>query len=503
MENTQIILSVVVCYFLFILGIGYISYRKTDTTIEDYFMADRQFGTLVLLMAVFATNMTAFIMIGMPGKAYHVGIGVFGWGIIFCCTYPVFFYFLGYRGWLLGKKYGYMTPCELFSDRYESDGVNLIMFILLIYYTIPYLVLGVIGGALAFSSMTQGAVPYWLGALIITCIVFAYTFLGGMRGTAWTNAIQGFVFIVAAWTAVILIAQSMGGFEAATQKVLSAKPELMKRTGFPVFSFKNWFSFMLVIQCGVAFPHLWIRLLTGKSHVTMQRMNLLYPIAGVLFWLPCIIVGVWGAAMIPGLAGKASDTIFPQMVAKFTNPLVAGLILAGIFAAVMSSLDAMILTVSTMFIRDILSKYRPQSVQGREVVSGRLFVAVISIITYLLALMRPGSIVGIAAYAFSGYVLFIPVMIAGLFWKKSTRHGVMAAMLSGTGALLLFQFGNIPSSFSFGFMPIVPCLILTTGVLILVSLFTAPPSEKTLHKFYGFLDPIFSGKKQSKQASGI
>jgi SSS family solute:Na+ symporter len=487
-------LVIVVLYFLFILGIGYASYRRTSATIEDYFMADRQFGTLVLLMAVFATNMTAFIMIGMPGQAYHVGIGVFGWGIIFSCTYPVFFYFLGYRGWLLGKKYGYMTPGELFSDRYESDGVNIIMFILLIYYTVPYLVLGVIGGALAFSSMTQGAIPYWLGALIITCIVFAYTFMGGMRGTAWTNAVQGFVFIVAAWAAVILIAQSLGGFGAVTQRVLAAKPELMKRAGFPVFSFKNWFSFMLVIQCGVAFPHLWIRLLTGKSHVTMQRMNLLYPLVGVLFWLPCIIVGVWGAAMVPGLRGKASDAIFPLMVAKFTNPMVAGLILAGIFAAVMSSLDAMILTISTMFIRDILFKYRPKSVKGKEIIAGKLFIALISIITYMLALMRPGSIVGIAAYAFSGYVLFIPIMIAGLFWKSSTRHGVMAALLSGTTALFLFQFKIIPPSLSFGFMPIVPCLVLTTSVLVAVSLVTAPPSTETLHKFHGFLDPIFNKK---------
>jgi Na+/proline symporter len=85
-------------------------------------------------------------------------------------------------------------------------------------------------------------------------------------------------------------------------------------------------------------------------------------------------------------------------------------------------------------------------------------------------------------------------MIAGLFWKSSTRHGVMAALLSGTTALFLFQFKIIPPSLSFGFMPIVPCLVLTTSVLVAVSLVTAPPSTETLHKFHGFLDPIFNKK---------
>lgn len=486
---------VVVClYFLIILGIGYLSYKRTTGTVEDYFMADRQFGTIVLLMAVFATNMTAFIIIGMPGKAYHVGIGIFGWGIIFSCIFPLMVFFIGYRAWLLGKRYGFMTPSELFADRYESNAVNIIMFILLIYYTIPYLVLGVIGGGIVFQSMTNGVIPYWLGALIVMIIVFAYTSFGGMRGTAWTNTFQGFVFILAVWVAVFLIAYSLGGFEAITQKVLADKPKLLQRAGFPPFSYKIWFSAMLVFCSPIAYPHLWMRLLAGKSHVTLKRMNILYPIAGVVFWLPCIIVGVWGASLVPGLVGKASDKIFPMMALKFTNPFVAGLLFAGIFAAIMSSLDGMILTVSTMFTRDILGKFRPKLIQGKEVITGKLFILAISIIIYILALIRPGSIVGIAVYAFSGYVLLIPIMFAGLFWKRSTRHGAVAAMILGTATLFLLQFKILPPSLNFGFMPIFPSLVITIVVLIVVSYITRPAGQETVEKFHGLFDVTFKSK---------
>jgi len=269
---------------------------------------------------------------------------------------------------------------------------------------------------------------------------------------------------------------------------LSAKPKLLQRADIPMFSYKMWFSAMLIFCSPIGYPHLWVRLLTGKSHKTLQRINVLYPFAAVSFWLPSIIVGVWGAALIPGLVGMKSDTIFPMMVVKFTNPLVTGLILAGLFAAIMSSLDGMILTISTMFTRDILGKYKPKLIEGREVTTGKLFIIGITIVTYILGLIRPGTIVGIAAYAFSGYVLLIPIMVAGLYWRRSTKHGAVAAMILGTAALFLLQFKILPASLNFGFMPIFPSLVVTIVVLIVVSYLTQPPAQKTIDKFQGLFD---------------
>jgi len=491
MSDTGVILTISGLYFALVALVGYYSYIRTKTTPEDFFMANREFGTLVLLMAIFATNMTAFIIIGMPGEAYKVGIGVFGWGITFSCTFPLFLFFLGYPAWLLGRKYGYMTPGDMYGDRYESPAVAVILFILLVYYTIPYLVISIIGGGLVFAAMTKGLIPYWLGALIVVAVTFGYTFLGGMRGTAWTNLFQGFVFMTAAWVAAILIANALGGFEAITQKVLAEKAKLLQREGFPPFSYKNWLSAMLIFLSPIGYPHLWVRLLTGKSHKTMQQMNVLYPIAACLFWLPCIIVGVWGAVAIPGLTGQATDRIFPMMVMKFTNPVITGLIFAGVFAAIMSSLDGMILTISTMLTKDILGRFEAKKIVGKEVTLGKLFIVAISIIIYILGLVRPSTIVNIAAYAFSGYVLLIPIYVAGFYWRRSTKHAVISAMILGTLTLLLLQFNILPKAFNFGFMPIFPSLIVTIIVLIVVSYLTKPPSGQTIDKFQGLTDLLF------------
>lgn len=488
MGSSIIILSIVFGYFLLTVWIGFWGYKRTKmSSIEDYVMGGRQFGTLVLLMAVFATNMSAFIFVGMPGAAYHLGIGIFGWGIVFCVGLPIFIRFLLYPGWLLGKRYGYITMNEICGDRYESEAVNITMFALLMFYTIPYLLIGIIGAGLSFYSMTQGVIPYWLGGLLVTVIIFAYTYFGGMRGAAWNNVLQAFIFIIAAIVALVLIAQGIGGMETATQNVLATKPKLLQRAGFPPFTYKNWFSFMLIIQAAAAFPHVWLKALTGKSHKTLQKMAVLYPIAGVVFWLPCIVVGVWGAAQIPGLVGAASDSIFPMMVAKYTGAAVTGLLLAGIFAAIMSTQDAMIMTTSIMFSKDILARYMPKHFQGKEVLTTRAFIAGISIITYLLALSKPAAILSIAEYAFSGYVLILPVMFATLYWKRSTKYGVIASLITGAVTLLLLQFKILPLSLRFGFMPIVPSMVVSIVVLIVVSITTRPPSQQTIDKFLGFL----------------
>ena len=230
----------------------------------------------------------------------------------------------------------------------------------------------------------------------------------------------------------------------------------------------------------------------------MQHMNVLYPIAACLFWLPCIIVGVWGAVAITGLTGQATDRIFPMMVMKFTNPVITGLIFAGVFAAIMSSLDGMILTISTMLTRDILGRFEANKIAGKEVALGKIFIVAISIIIYLLGLVRPGTIVNIAAYAFSGYVLLIPVYLAGFYWRRSTKHGVISSMILGTLTLLLLQFNILPKAFNFGFMPIFPSLIVTIVVLIVVSYLTDPPSKETIDKFQGLTDTLFKKAQRAK-----
>lgn len=501
----EIVLTVTALYFLALLAIGWWSYRASLPTPEDYFMASRRLGSSVLFLGTYATNMTAFFMIGIPGQAYHSGIGVFGWvASSFSFIVPITFMVIGYRCWLLGKKYGYMTQAQIFGERWQSSAVAITMFLLLTYYMVPYMVMGIIGSGLTFDSATRGAVPYWAGSLLVVLIILFYVVLGGMRGTAWINVFQRAVFLIFLAIAFFSIARALGGLEEITQRILAEKPELFRCTGVPEFAPKRWFSFSLIPSFAViAFPHVFTRLLAAKSHVPLKHTCVLYPLVALISWIPVVMIGTWGAVAIPGLEGKESDRIMPMMIGSYLPIWMSGLGLAAIFAVIMSSLDAQILTLSIMFTRDILSRYTPGFLRGREVLIGRAFVLVVVLISYILALLQPRSIIGISEYAFTGFVLLIPVMIAGLYWRRSNKYGAMAAMLGGTLTLFLLPGGIVPvlpESLLFGFMPIVPCLIVTVFLLVAVTYLTPPAPEEATGKFFDLFDAALAKKADEKMA---
>ncbi len=481
MTESMVVLLGVFIYFAILIGIGAFSYRISYRTPEDFFIARRGIGTIALFIGVYATNMTAFFMIGIPGAAYHNGIGIFGWvAAPVALLTPLCFYLVGYPCWILGKRYGYMTQPEVFGARWNSRAVSLAFFALLTFYMIPYLVLGVIGGGVTFESMTDGLVPYWAGALLVLAVVFAYVLLGGLRGTAWANVFQGMLFLVFLIIAFFWIAEAMGGLRYLTERLAAEKPHLLARDEIASFDPKLWFSFMLVPPlASVMFPHVFIRLLASRDHQSIRAASTLYPLALIIGWIPVVMIGAWGALAVPGLEGQASDAIMPMMIARYLPDALVVLGVAAIFATVMSSLDAQILALSTLFARDFLGSWRrgAQMAGNRQIFWGRLFVILIAALTYGLALLQPASILRISEYAFTGFVQLLPVVLAALYWPRATKQGALAAMAGGTLVLFLLPGGPfpvLPRSLLFGFMPIVPCLVVTTVLLVIVSLLTKP-----------------------------
>ncbi len=498
-EATASVLVVVVVYLIILLAIGWWSYRRTIPTPEDFFMAGRAIGPVALILIIYATNMTAFYMMGVPGLAYRQGIGTYGYvAFASALVIPVMFYLIGYRAWLAGKRYGYMTPPELFGARWQSPTVSLVLFVLLVFYTVPYIVTSVIGAGLAVESLTQGQISYvWAaaGALLITML---YTVFGGMRGTAWTSVFQGLVFIVVGLLTFVLIAQALGGFQAITQRVWAERPDLLQREGN--FDPKVWFSFMLIAPLAViAFPHVFMRMLIGKSHRTLKTLTVVYPFLFLLTWPPVIYIGLWGSVIFPGLDAKSSDAILPMMISHFLPAALLGLGLAAILAAIMSTLDAMLLTLSTMLTRDMLRPFFPALVEekGREVALARLFGILISALALWGALIRPDTIYAIASFAFTGYALTVPAMLAGLHWRRSTATGALASLIVPNILLPFYYFTPYLNWSTFGFLPVVPLLALSIALLIGVSLLTSS-SQEASSRFFKLYDKLNGGRQEAR-----
>ena len=216
---------VVFAYLAVVLYIGIFAFRTSRTNnAEDYFLAGRSLGPTVFLLSLFGTNMTAFSILGASGHAFANGIVTFGlMASSSALVIPVCLFAIGTRLWALGKRNHFMTPVQMFRDRWECRHIGTVIFVVQAALLVPYIIIAVMGGGTVLRAITNGFIPYELGGAIVSSVVMAYVFLGGMRGTAWVNALQTTLFLLFGTIAVFVIGAGMGGFREAMEALLSRR----------------------------------------------------------------------------------------------------------------------------------------------------------------------------------------------------------------------------------------------------------------------------------------
>ncbi|HSR69837.1 MAG TPA: sodium:solute symporter family protein [Acidobacteriota bacterium] len=483
------IIAIISIYMLSVLAVGTLSHRLFRGTGEDYFVATRTIGPFVLLMSLFGTHMTSFTLLGASAQAYSVGVGVFGLlASSSALVVPVIFFFVGTRIWALGKRYGYLTPVQFFRDRWDSSLLGLVLFVVLVAFVIPYLLIGVMGGGIAIEQISQGAVPEWLGALVICLVVMTYVVYGGMRGTAWVNTFQTLVFMSLAALAFVWIAYKLGGITEGIERVAEVRPDLLVREG-RVQPLKM-ISYVLIPVSAGMFPHLFIHWLTARKAETFRTSVIGYPICVGIVWICSVLIGLYGAADFPGLQGPEANSILVRMIRLHSPELLAGLLAAGVVAAIMSSLDSQVLCLSTMFTQDIVRHYAfgEQMSEKRQIFLARVFVAAILGMTFLIFLVSNRSIFNLGIWCFTGFASLFPIVLAALFWKRSSKAGVLASVIV---TVLLWSYfflqGWRDPSYTVldsGLMPVTVVFAASCLALWTVSLATPAPRDEVLQRFF-------------------
>lgn len=478
-------IAVIFIYLIMVLVLGALSHRLFRNTGEDYFVASRTINWFVLLMTLFGTNMTAFSILGASGEAYHRGIGVFAlMASSTAIVAPCVFLFIGTRLWQLGKQFGYVTQAQYFRDRWESNSLGLLLFIVLVLLLIPYLLIGVMGGGGTLATLTDGKIPQWIGGLLICAVVLSYVTYSGMRGTAWVNTFQTLVFMTLGGITFFVIVNKMGGLSNAVSKVdpgLLMQAEHIK----PL----ELLTYICMPLCVGMFPHIFSHFLTAKEAGSFRYAIILYPVCIAVVWIPSVLLGIFGNVDVPGLEGSQANNVLIQMIHIHAPGVLAGFLGAGVFAAIMSSLDSQSLAIGSMFTHDIVEHYRREAFSEKQRVwVGRLFVSGVLCITYLISLVATPSIFRLAVWSFTGFSGLFPIVVAALFWKRSTKHGVFAAIISVIVLWLYFFLRNWQTPGytvgGTGIMPVAILIIVSSCMLILVSIFTKPPSTQTLGKFF-------------------
>lgn len=454
--------SAIALYALFVLGAGWLATRRASRSPEEYFLAGRGLGSAVLFMALFGTNCTAFVLVGVPGLAYHLGVGTFSVNApLVALVVPLTFWAIGVPARRLARDLGALTPAELYAKRLDSRAVGLLLFAVYTVYTLPYMVTAVDGAAVTLSGATNGAVSSELGGAAVLGVALLYTSLGGMRATAWTNVLQGALFLGFMLLAFVLFGRHVGGDRGllgAFERVATERPDLYELPSTGLFAPAAWSSWSLAISLTViAFPHMLVRLMSARDERAIRTSCRLYPFALILLWVPAVLIGVFGAIAFPGLEGKESDGVFALMVADAFPPALQALGFVAVLAAVMSTLDAQILTLGSMLTRDVIDPFMPNRREGRDVARGRWFGVAIAAATYALWRLGDDSIFSNAAIAFSGYVTLVPTLLLGVRWKRFTASAAIASILCGNAvyAASLWHTGANAMAPSWGgFLPV-------------------------------------------------
>lgn len=507
---------VVMVYLAIVLYVGIFAFRRGGESGEDYFLASRSLGPYVFLLALFGTNMTAFSILGASGLAYHRGIGVFGLlASASAFVIPLTLLLIGTRLWELGRRFGHITPVQFLRDRWECSFIGTLIFGLTAAMLVPYIIVGVMGGGQTLAAISGGRIPYWAGGGLVALVVMSYVFLGGMRGTAWVNAFQTLLFLGFGTVAVVLIGRHLGGFAEVTRQ-LAANPAtapLLSRAGMPP---REFFSYAFIPLSSIMFPHVAIMCMTARKASSFKKTVVFYPICILLLWLPSVFLGVVAANQFPGLKPGESDGVLLRLLTAYTDPLLAGVLGAAIMACVMAT-DSQILALSTMFTEDIFAYYggRERFGQRAQVWTARAFVVGATLFAYAAAIQlqdKAGIFELAIRFAFSGFAALSPVMVAALYWKRSTKWGGLAAVLwvavamagswylheasaavaplpgqpavrilPALGDLFLRTPGGITM---YGYLPVLFMCAGSVALMGLVSLLTRPPSAATLGKYF-------------------
>lgn len=534
-------LVVIVVYLALLLTLALLSNRWLRGTKADYQLASHSIGPVLLLLSLFGTTMTGFALVGSSGEAYKAGIGVYGLlasssGII----HSLCFFTIGLRVWALARRHGYATQIAFFRDRLESDRIGLLLFPVLIGLSIPYVLVGIISaggivhqltaglwvdGPLGFAAPGpyQGGVPAWLGAGTICGVVLIYVFFGGMRGTAWANALQTLVFMILGVVTFVLVAGKLGGQSTLIGNMQRLATELPESVATRSGMSQSHFLMYLLIPLSVGmFPHVFQHWLTARRASSFKLPVVAHPIFILIVWLPCVLLGAW--ATTPLLADAVAQAwqakgfdgppppvpgnpnyILPYMVKTLTPPLLGGFLAAGILAAIMSSLDSQFLCLGTIFNNDIVMHYRGEQgvSDAQQVYCTRGFViAVVAVCytIYLLTQAQAASVFALGVWCFSGFAALFPVVFAALYWRRLSTAGAYCGISAAIASwVILFSLalqqpaggiGDYSLTLTIGaqhleVMPVVVMFASSLVATIAVSLVTPPPSQETIDKFFG------------------
>ena len=484
-HNASILVSFVL-YLAFMLFIGWIFYSRTKN-LSDYILGGRGLNSWVTSMSAQASDMSGWLLLGLPGYAYISGLES-----IWIALGLIVGTYLNWR-FIAGRLRKYteisgnsITIPDYFENRFRDDSkvLRIISAIFILIFFLIYTASGFVAGAKLFSAIFGLSYPAALS--IGACFIISYTFLGGFMAVSWTDFFQGLIMFFAILTVPLLGVYSFGGFNETFVAIREVNADLLdaftkadgdKLSAVSIFSLMAW---------GLGYfgqPHILARFMAIRHSDQIRQARVIAMIWVVFSLFGAVLLGLVGNAYLnPPLEASASETVFMVMVDSLVNPILAGFLLAAILAAIMSTADSQLLVTSSALTEDCYRVLFRRNASDKELVwFSRFAVIGVALIASFIALDPNSSVLDLVAYAWGGFgAAFGPLIILSLFWKRMTRKGAVGGILAGGLIVLLWKqlHGGI-----FDIYEIVPGFFLSFIIIISISIFDKTPSQEILDEF--------------------
>ena len=497
------ILIAIFLYLLFVLGIGVWSVKHNHDA-GDYYLGGRRLGALVTAMSAEASDMSSWLLMGLPGVAYLYGLADATWTAIGLAVGT-------YLNWLIVAKRlrrytavagNAVTLPEFFSNRFgdKQHILSMIAALVIIIFFVPYTASGFAACGKLFSSLFGW--DYVASMLISAVVIVGYTAMGGFLAASTTDFVQSIIMTIALIVVLFFGVSVAGGFDSVFDNA-SRLPGYLSLVGNydPVTGENTGYGFITIFSTlawGLGYfgmPHVLLRFMAVSDSKKLTLSRRIASIWVVISMSAAILIGVIGLGMtnvgaVPALEGSASETIIVQIADLLSQhgalcALLAGVILAGILASIMSTADSQLLAAASSVSEDLLKdKFGFKLNAKKTMLIARLTVVAISAISVLIALNPDSNVFNIVSFAWAGFgAAFGPVVLFALFWKRTTRQGALAGMISGAAVIFIWKFIVRPLGGIWNIYELLPAFIVACAAILIVSLCTPAPDKEIVREF--------------------
>lgn len=499
--NICIVFSILV-YLIVVVGIGVACSRRNRTT-DDFYLGGRKLGPLVTAMSAEASDMSSWLLMGLPGVAYLSGMADAGWTAIGLAVGT-------YLNWLIvarrirlyTHRLGAITIPEFFSKRFgdEKRVLTGIAAVVILIFFIPYTASGFAACGKLFNSLF--GVNYVTAMVVSGIVIVAYTSLGGFLAASTTDFIQSIVMTVALIVMVLFGVHAAGGLDAVMDNARALPGYLsMTLTHDMAENSASPYGFITIISTlawGLGYfgmPHILLRFMAIEDERKLTLSRRVASIWVVISMAVAIFIGIVGygvtrAGSIGFLEGSASETVIVRLAGLLSTygvfaALLAGVVLAGILASTMSTSDSQLLAAASSVSQNLMSEcFRVKMDEKKKVAAARLTVVAIALIAMFLARDPNSSVFGIVSFAWAGFgAAFGPVVLFGLFWKRANWQGALAGMVSGGVTIFVWKYLIRPFGGAWNIYELLPAFLVACVFIVAVSLATAEPKKEVVDTF--------------------